>query len=99
MGCKSDLQYKRDVSHEEAQQWCQENGLIPYFEVSSKDNANVQDLFKSIAKLSIKQVNSKKASKPGWAKLQKSKKREEAEERERRNTGPSGAQEKKKCNC
>ncbi|XP_060650163.1 ras-related protein Rab-7a-like [Drosophila nasuta] len=44
---KIDLENEREVSKQEAQDWC--NSLsIPYFECSSKDDINVQQMFEAI---------------------------------------------------
>ncbi|XDV15067.1 hypothetical protein PO909_015210 [Leuciscus waleckii] len=44
LGNKLDVT-ERQVSMEEAQRWCQENGGYPYFETSAKDATNVSAAF------------------------------------------------------
>ncbi|KAM8872182.1 ras-related protein Rab-9A-like [Synchiropus picturatus] len=44
LGNKLDVS-ERQVSGEDARQWCQENGGIPYFETSAKDATNVASAF------------------------------------------------------
>ncbi|XP_030642155.1 ras-related protein Rab-9A [Chanos chanos] len=44
LGNKVDVT-ERQVSAEEAQQWCRENGNFPYFETSAKDATNVSNAF------------------------------------------------------
>uniref|UniRef100_A0AAV2K3I9 Ras-related protein Rab-9A n=1 Tax=Knipowitschia caucasica TaxID=637954 RepID=A0AAV2K3I9_KNICA len=44
LGNKVDVT-ERQVSTEEAQQWCQENGDFPYYETSAKDATNVAIAF------------------------------------------------------
>ncbi|KAK7161738.1 hypothetical protein R3I94_004422 [Phoxinus phoxinus] len=44
LGNKVDVT-ERQVSMEEAQRWCQENGGYPYFETSAKDATNVSAAF------------------------------------------------------
>lgn len=39
-------------------QWCKENGNIPYFETSAIQNTNVEDAFIQMAKNSIKRESS-----------------------------------------
>ncbi|XP_060647191.1 ras-related protein Rab-7a-like [Drosophila nasuta] len=47
VGNKIDLENERKVSKQEAQDWC--NSLsIPYFECSSKDDINVQQVFEAL---------------------------------------------------
>ena len=44
-GNKSDKDNERQVSREQAEQWCQENSKIPYFETSAVEKINVEDAF------------------------------------------------------
>lgn len=44
LGNKLDVS-ERQVSSEEAQEWCRENGDFPYFETSAKDSTNVAIAF------------------------------------------------------
>ncbi len=44
LGNKCDIQ-DRQVSKEEAQNWCANNGLIPFWETSAKDATNVERAF------------------------------------------------------
>lgn len=55
VGNKSDLDLKRQVSHEEADEFAQENDLI-YIETSAKDNAHIQHAFESMVKRIFKKV-------------------------------------------
>ena len=41
----------RVVSEEEALAWCKENGDMPYFETSAKDNINVEKAFATAAQV------------------------------------------------
>ena len=50
MGNKCDREAERDVSKEDAEAWCKENGGIPYFESSAQLNIGVEDAFMSIIK-------------------------------------------------
>mmetsp|Transcript_18977 Transcript_18977/g.61156 ORF Transcript_18977/g.61156 Transcript_18977/m.61156 type:complete len:113 (-) Transcript_18977:902-1240(-) len=47
-GNKADLQTKRRVSTEEAQEYAEENGIL-HMETSAKNATNVKDLFQEIA--------------------------------------------------
>ncbi|XP_060645441.1 ras-related protein Rab-7a-like [Drosophila nasuta] len=47
VGNKIDLESKRKVSKQEAQDWCK-SFSIPYFECSSKDDINVQQVFEAM---------------------------------------------------
>ena len=44
LGNKTDIK-ERQVSTEEAQAWCKDNGDYPYFETSAKDSTNVAAAF------------------------------------------------------
>jgi len=44
VGAKSDLKSRREVSYEEAEEYCKTNNL-PYLECSAKDNINVDNAF------------------------------------------------------
>jgi small GTP-binding protein len=50
IGNKVDLG-KRVVSREEALKWCEENGNMPFFETSAKDNIDVEKAFIRAAEL------------------------------------------------
>lgn len=46
MGNKMDVSPEmRQVTYEEAEEWCQENGAMPYVETSAKDATNVEKAF------------------------------------------------------
>ncbi|XP_051863714.1 ras-related protein Rab-7a-like isoform X2 [Drosophila albomicans] len=47
VGTKIDLENEREVSKQEAQDWCK-SFSIPYFECSSKDDINVQQVFEAM---------------------------------------------------
>ena len=47
VGCKSDLEEKREVNVKEAEQYAESVGL-KYFETSSKENINVQETFMNL---------------------------------------------------
>jgi len=49
IGNKIDLE-NRAVAHENAKEWCQINGNIPYFEISAKEGTGLEDVFQTIAK-------------------------------------------------
>ncbi|KAL6072723.1 Ras-related protein Rab-9A [Balamuthia mandrillaris] len=40
---------KREVSSKEAEQWCQENGNMPYVEASAKVGINLDQIFDTVA--------------------------------------------------
>jgi Ras-related protein Rab-7A len=42
------------VKSADAKAWCKENGNIPYFETSAKENVSVDDCFVEMAKMAIK---------------------------------------------
>lgn len=46
IGNKCDLEAERVVSNNDARQWCQDNGGLPYFDTSAKDARNVDVAFK-----------------------------------------------------
>lgn len=52
LGNKVDVE-NRQVSLDEAREWCRANGQIPYFETSAKDSTNVEPAFHE----AVKQVN------------------------------------------
>lgn len=54
-GNKMDLENKREVSKQEAEQYAQENGCI-FFETSAKSGENVQQMFTQIAQQLPKHV-------------------------------------------
>ena len=49
-GNKADKADERQVSKEEAEQWCKENNNIPYFETSAIEKVNVEDAFMCMVK-------------------------------------------------
>jgi Ras-related protein Rab-7A len=95
MGNKCDKQ-DRQVSQEEAQNWCKENGNIPYFETSAIANMNVDDAFFSIIKKAVDAQDSNAIEMPdsigvvGGANIQLS---------ARNNSQASPYKRKKKCKC
>lgn len=54
LGNKLDKESDRKVKATEAKAWCRENGDMPYYEVSAKDNISVDDAFIEMAKMAIK---------------------------------------------
>eukprot|EP00483_Globobulimina_turgida_P006451 UN06461 len=53
-GNKSDLPaHKKKVYKNEVNQWCNNNNNIPFFEVSAKENYNIEQGFVRIAKLAL----------------------------------------------
>lgn len=62
MGNKSDLQQRRQVPKNVAQEWCQNSGDIDFFETSAKNCENVDQVFTRIARLALQQDNSKSAT-------------------------------------
>ncbi|XP_060065263.1 ras-related protein Rab-9A-like [Ylistrum balloti] len=49
IGNKVDVE-NRLVGSEEAREWCQANGRMPYFETSAKDSTNVNEAFRAAVK-------------------------------------------------
>ena len=54
VGSKLDLEYKRAVSRDDANELAKENDLLGYIECSSKDGQNVEDVFMEIGRLMMK---------------------------------------------
>lgn len=54
IGNKLDRESERKVKSTDARAWCKENGDIPYFETSAKENVSVDDAFVEMAKMAIK---------------------------------------------
>ena len=48
MGNKCDKENERQVSSDQAKQWCKENGDLPYFETSALEDTNVSDAFMTL---------------------------------------------------
>jgi hypothetical protein len=46
------------VQSSTAEQWCRENGNIPYFETSATKNVSVDNAFVEMAKLALKRESS-----------------------------------------
>ena len=44
------------VPEQEVQEWCQNNGNIPYIETSAKEGTNVEKAFQLIAQQSVKDI-------------------------------------------
>ena len=49
LGNKCDQERDRQISIEVAQEWCKNNGNIPYYETSAKENVNIEETFQAIA--------------------------------------------------
>jgi len=60
LGNKVDRESDRKVSNTKASQWCKQNGNIPFYETSAKENTNVDGAFLEIAKKAIKQDQNEK---------------------------------------
>lgn len=54
IGTKSDLTEERQVSDEMGQEQAKENGSIPFFEISAKDEISVDKLFINLAEMQVK---------------------------------------------
>ena len=54
MGNKVDKEANRQVTQQEARQWCKDNGDIPYFETSALENISVDNAFIEMAKSALK---------------------------------------------
>lgn len=54
IGNKLDRESERKVKAQDAKAWCKENGNIPYFETSARENVSVEDAFVEMAKMAIK---------------------------------------------
>jgi Ras-related protein Rab-7A len=67
LGNKIDLgDQQRQVPQKKAQQWCQEQGDIPYFETSAKEAINVEQAFQKIAAIALERnVNDDVTLDPG----------------------------------
>ena len=50
-GNKCDLENDRKVPKEKAEEWCKMNNNIPLYEVSAKENTNVEEMFVEIGKM------------------------------------------------
>ena len=53
VGNKIDEENKRVVSTKRAQSWCEKNGNIPLFEISSKSGVNIDTFFETVTKTII----------------------------------------------
>ena len=49
VGNKLDMETERKISSSRATGWCQENGAIPFFEVSAMSGANIDSAFDAVA--------------------------------------------------
>jgi GTPase SAR1 family protein len=57
VGSKSDLEYKRAVSKDEAAEIARSNNMYGYMECSSKDGNNVNEVFFNIGHILLKHAN------------------------------------------
>ena len=55
IGNKADLEDKRVVTKEMANEWCENNGVKTFMETSAKNGNNVKDLFLEAAKILLEQ--------------------------------------------
>ena len=58
IGNKVDREAERKVKSTDARAWCKENGDMPYFECSAKENISVEEAFIEMAKMAIKRESS-----------------------------------------
>lgn len=73
----------RDVTEDEAKQYCQEHGLV-YFETSAKDNYNVQESFIEVVRMMRKQdPNNQAASGGGGEQKEKNSKSKKSDDKEK----------------
>ena len=54
IGNKIDREPERKVQATKAEQWCKQNGNIPYYEASAKENVSVDESFVEMAKMALK---------------------------------------------
>ena len=54
IGNKVDKESERRVKATDAKEWCKQNGNIPYYETSAKENIQVEDAFIEITRMAIK---------------------------------------------
>jgi Ras-related protein Rab-7A len=54
IGNKADKAVERKVQAAKVLNWCKQNGNIPHFEASAKDETNVNEVFENSARLAIK---------------------------------------------
>lgn len=54
IGNKIDREADRKVQASKAEQWCKQNGNIPYYEASAKENVSVDESFVEMAKMALK---------------------------------------------
>jgi len=48
------MEQNRKVPRAKAEQWCRENGNIPYYECSAKENISVEEAFTEVAKVAVR---------------------------------------------
>jgi Ras-related protein Rab-7A len=53
LGNKLDKESERKISTGKANEWCKLNGTFPFFEVSAKDNSNVEEAFDKITRCGL----------------------------------------------
>lgn len=56
VGNKCDVAAQRAVSQRRANAWCQQNGDMPYLEVSAKEGTNVRLCFMNLARKAVKKM-------------------------------------------
>ncbi len=64
-GNKVDKESDRQVTKEEAQQWCVDNNNIPHFETSATEKTNVEDAFTCMIKKALSREKRTKAPTAG----------------------------------
>ena len=78
VGNKIDLTDERVVSYEEAQHFAEQNQM-PYFEISTKDNTNVDHMFESVAEMSLNDQLARRAEEERQQKEAEQRSKEKAE--------------------
>ena len=58
------MEEQRQVSSQQAREWCQSNGNIPYFETSAKTALNVENSFVQAAKMGLEHSQKTKTETP-----------------------------------
>lgn len=64
LGTKADLAEQRTVYAAEVRKWCRERGNLQYFEVSAKDDNNVETAFRATASIALAAMASEPEPEP-----------------------------------